>query len=122
MTAGVTSGLVNLRERATWRAKHFGVWHELTSEMTTMDRPAYFQDAMIQGVFRFVRHDHFFRTLSAELTEMKDIFCFAAPIVVLGRLAEITVLGRYMQRLLRERDAVIKQIAQSGEWRRYLAS
>ena len=122
VTAGVTSGLVNLRERATWRAKHFGVWHELTSEMTTMDRPAYFQDAMIQGVFRFVRHDHFFRTLSAELTEMKDIFCFAAPIVVLGRLVEITVLGRYMQRLLRERDAVIKQIAQSGEWRRYLAS
>jgi len=120
--AGVTSGLVNLGERVTWRAKHFGVWCELTSEITAMDRPAYFQDAMIRGVFRFMRHDHFFRALSAELTEMKDIFCFAAPIVVLGRLVEITVLGGYMRRLLRERDAVIKQIAQSGEWRRYLAS
>src|ERR1035438_1299836 len=36
--AGVTSGLVGLAERVTWRAKHFGVWHNLTSEITVMDR------------------------------------------------------------------------------------
>jgi hypothetical protein len=27
---GVTSGLVGLAQQVTWRAKHFGVWHDLT--------------------------------------------------------------------------------------------
>jgi ligand-binding SRPBCC domain-containing protein len=119
-TSGVTSGLVGMAQRVTWRAKHFGVWHNLTSEITAMDRPAYFQDTMIQGIFRFMRHDHFFRALSADETEMKDVFCFAAPLPVLGRLAEIAFLGHYMQALLRERNAAVKEIAESARWQEYL--
>ncbi len=119
-TAGVTSGLVGMTQRVAWRAKHFGVWHNLTSEITGMDRPACFQDTMIHGIFRFMKHDHFFRTLSRDETEMKDVFCFAAPLPILGRLAEIAFLCRYMRALLRERNAVIKEIAESSEWQRYL--
>src|SRR5208283_4389023 len=58
--SGVTSGLVGLGERVTWCAKHFGLWHTLSSEISAMERPAYFQDAMVDGIFRFMRHDHFF--------------------------------------------------------------
>jgi len=119
-SAGVTRGLVGMGQCVTWRAKHFGVWHTLTSEITGMDRPAWFQDTMIQGIFRFMRHDHFFRAVSAKETEMKDVFCFAAPLPVLGPLAEVTFLRRYMQVLLCERNAVIREIAESPEWRRYL--
>ena len=119
-TAGVTSGLVGMSQRVTWRAKHFGVWHHLTSEITVMDRPAHFRDTMTQGIFRCMEHDHFFRSLSPAETEMKDVFRFAAPLPVLGRLAEMTFLRRYMQSLLRERNAVIKEIAESSEWQRYL--
>src|SRR5580658_4909287 len=90
--AGVTSGLIGLGRRVTWRAKHFGVWHNLTSEITAMDRPAWFQDNMVQGIFRFMKHDHFFRALSREETEMKDVFCFAAPPPMLGLLAEAVFL------------------------------
>jgi hypothetical protein len=50
-TAGIRSGLVELGQRVTWRAKHFAIWHELTSEITSMDRPAHFQDAMIRASF-----------------------------------------------------------------------
>ena len=121
-TACITSGLVEIGQRVTWRAKHFAIWHELTSEITSMDRPAHFQDAMIRGIFRFMRHDHFFRALPGDLTEMTDVFRFAAPLPVLGHLVEITVLRRYMQALLRERNAAVKQIAESGAWHRYLPS
>ena len=119
-TAGVTSGLVGIGQRVTWRAKHFGAWHNLTSQITAMDRPVHFQDTMIQGVFRFMKHDHFFRTLGHEATEMRDVFCFAAPLPVLGRLAEIAFLRRYMRALLRERNAVVKEIAESSNWQEYL--
>ncbi len=119
-SAGVTSGLIGMSQRVTWRAKHFGVWRTLTSEITAMEPPVYFQDAMVRGPFRFMRHDHYFRRLARGETEMKDIFRFAAPLPVLGLIAEALVLRRYMRALLRERNLVIKQIAESAEWQRYL--
>ena len=119
-TGAITSGLAGMGQRVTWRARHFGVRQNLTSEITAMDRPNFFQDRMIQGVFRFMQHDHFFRRLPDDQTEMKDVFCFAAPLAVLGRLAEIAFLHRYMQALLRERSTVLKEIAESSAWQRYL--
>ena len=120
ITGGVTSGLIGMAQRVTWRAKHFWVWHKLTSEITAMDQPTYFQDTMIQGVFQFMQHDYFFRPLSRDTTEMKDVFRFAAPLPLLGRLAEMAFLRRYIRALLRERNAVLKDIAESPEWHEYL--
>jgi hypothetical protein len=51
---------------------------------------------------------------------MRDRFCFAAPLPVLGVLAEVIFLRRYMQALLHERNAVLKQIAESSQWQKYL--
>jgi ligand-binding SRPBCC domain-containing protein len=121
-SAGVTSGLVSIGQHVTWKAKHFGVWLRLTSQVTTMHRPEYFQDKMTRGPFRLMQHDHLFRSLSSDETEMRDVFCFAAPLPVLGRLAEITFLRRYMQALLRERNTVVKEIAESAAWKKYLPS
>ena len=118
--AGVTSGLIDMGQRVTWRAKHLGVWQNLTSEITAMEPPAYFQATMIQGAFRFMKHDHYFLALPTGETEMRDVFCFAAPLPILGRLVEIILLRRYMHALLQERNAAIKQIAESPDWQRYL--
>ncbi|HZQ55205.1 MAG TPA: SRPBCC family protein [Bryobacteraceae bacterium] len=109
---GVTSGLMGLGDQITWRARHFGMWQQLTSKITAMDPPVYFQDTMVQGVFRSLKHDHFFRALAPNRTEMRDIFCFAAPWGILGRLAEILVLRRYMRKLLWERNDALRQIAE----------
>ncbi len=118
--AGVTSGLMGMGQRVTWRAKHFGVWQTLTSEITAMECPVYFQDKMIRGAFQSMKHDHFFRPLSAGETEMKDVFCFEAPLGILGWLAEAAFLRRYMQSLLHERNVVIKRIAESSDWQAFL--
>jgi ligand-binding SRPBCC domain-containing protein len=116
-TGGVTSGLIGLKQQVTWRAKHFGISQTLTSQITKMEPPVYFQDIMLRGAFRSMEHDHYFRSLPSGATEMKDVFTFAAPLPVLGRLAELLFLRRYMQALLHERNVVIKQIAESDEWR-----
>jgi ligand-binding SRPBCC domain-containing protein len=119
---GSTSGLLNLGDTVTWRARHFFIRQRLTSRITAFDPPAYFQDTMLRGAFRSMQHDHYFRTLPDGRTEMRDIFRFAAPIPLLGRIAEALVLRRYMQTLLRERNAVIQQIAESptNAWQQYL--
>ena len=53
---------------------------------------------------------------------MKDLFRIAAPLPVLGLIAEVLFLRRYMLALLRERNAVIKRVAESSEWQRYLTT
>lgn len=34
---GVTSGLIGMDESVTWRAKHFGFYHKLTSKITEFE-------------------------------------------------------------------------------------
>jgi ligand-binding SRPBCC domain-containing protein len=116
--AGVASGLIGLGEQVTWRARHFGIWQELTSEITRMDRPSYFRDEMIRGAFRSFEHDHFFAERDG-VTEMTDVLRFAAPVPVLGRVAEILLKG-YLRRFLRERNEVLKRVAEGEDWRRFL--
>jgi hypothetical protein len=119
---GVTSGLVCLSQEVTWRAKHFGIWQNLTSKITAMESPCYFQVTMVRGIFRFMQAEHLFESLEAGRTVMKDVFSIAAPLPLLGPLAEAFFLQRYMLALLRERNTVIKHIAESSEWEQYLPS
>ncbi len=117
---GITSSLVELNQQVIWRARHFGVWQNLTSRYTAMQPPTYFQATMVSGIFRSMQADHYFRTLPSGTTEMRDDFRVAAPIPILGPIAETLFLRRYMLALLRERNAVIKQLAESDGWQRYL--
>ena len=119
---GVTSGLVGLSQEVTWRAKHFGFWQTLTSKTTAMESPRYFQVTMVRGIFRFMQADHLFRAVKPGITEMTDRFYIEAPLPILGPIAEVMFLRRYMLSLLRERNAVIKQVAESSDWQRYLKS
>jgi hypothetical protein len=119
-TGEVTTGLVDLGQQVTWRAKHFGFWHNLTSEATAVAPPTYFQVTMVKGIFRSMRADHLLRSMPSGVTELKDIFTIAAPLPILGPIAEALFLRRYMMALNRERNAVIKQLAESDDWQRYL--
>ena len=124
-TAGTRRGLIGPGESVTWRARHLGVRQTLTSEITAWDDPVYFQDTMLQGAFQSMQHDHYFLQLprlpdQPPVTEMRDVFRFAAPLGFLGRIAEGALLRRYMRDLLRERNQVIAEVAANGEWERYL--
>ena len=118
--ADKTSGLLGLGDRVTWRARHFGILQRLTSQITQFDPPHAFQDTMLSGAFAWMQHDHFFLQLPSGITVMRDVFRYAAPIPILGLMAERLVLDRYMSYLLRERNAMIQQVAQSADWQRYL--
>jgi len=117
--AGVTTGLLGPGDDVTWRARHFGVTQTLTSRITAFDRPARFQDSMVRGAFARIVHDHEF-VATPSGTRMIDVFDFAAPLGPLGRIAERLFLNAYMTRLLERRGHVLKRLAESGEWRKFL--
>lgn len=119
--AGVTRGLIGLGESVTWEATHFGVRQRLTSRITAFERPVHFRDSMIDGAFRRFDHDHWFELEPSGGTVVRDVFDFDAPFGWLGRLVNALVLTRYMHELLCARNALLKQVAESEEWRQYLA-
>jgi len=113
--AGCTSGLIGLGEDVTWEATHFGVRQKLTTKITQYDRPLHFRDSMVRGAFRRFDHDHVFETANAGTTLMKDVFDYSSPFGILGNIADALFLKRYMTRLLRTRNDLVKSVAESGE-------
>lgn len=117
--AGRTSGLIGLGEEVTWEARHFGVTQRLRVKITALDRPHSFQDIMLQGAFAWMRHEHFFQHEDGR-TLMRDRFEFQSPLGPLGRLFDVLVLTGYMRRFLVKRNAILKRISESNEWKNYL--
>lgn len=117
--AGRTCGLIGLDETVTWYGKHVGVWQHLTTRITDFDPPHFFADEMEKGVFKSIRHEHYFST-SKEGTIMKDVFIFQSPLGILGWLANKLFLKGYMTRFLKGRNKFLKEYAESGRWREVL--
>lgn len=109
--AGRTSGLCELGDEVTWRAKHFGIYQNLSSRITKLKSPYHFQDCMIEGAFSFIKHDHFFEE-SDGLILMRDVFVYGVPYGIFGSLFNKLILKKYMTNLLANRNLVIKQVAE----------
>lgn len=117
--AGKTSELIKLGEKVTWRAKHFGIYQNLTVEVIEFSPPNMFVDQMIAGAFKFMKHTHSFKTIETG-TIMTDQFEFESPLGILGHLANILFLKKYMTRFLENKNKELKQVAESELWRKYL--
>jgi ligand-binding SRPBCC domain-containing protein len=105
--AGKTSGLLELGESVTWRAKHFGFWLELESKITELDSPNYFVDEMQRGSFKSFRHEHIFKDKNGQ-TLMIDNFDYKSPLGILGKIADWLFLKRYMTNFILQRNNLIK--------------
>ncbi len=110
--AGKISGLIDLHETVTWRARHLGFYQNLTTKIIQMHRPYDFTDIMIQGIFKFMKHQHIFRQKS-NYTVMTDIFEFESPAGIIGKFFNRVFLKNYMKNLLSERNEIIKKTAET---------
>ena len=61
-----------------------------------------------------------FERLLDSSTEMRDYLSFVAPLPILGPVAEQLFLRSYMERFLRHRNEVLKQVAESDRWSSFL--
>ena len=115
--AGKTSGLIELGENVIWRAKHFGIYQNLTVVITEFERPYHFSDQMTKGAFSSMTHKHQFEVIDGNKTKMTDTFSFKAPLGILGRFAENVFLESYMRKFLVEKNKELKKIAEGDRWK-----
>lgn len=117
--AGRTSGLIAAGEQVTWQAKHLGKVRQHTSLITAMQVPQFFEDKMIKGDFKYFRHQHHFQPQLGG-TLMIDILEFSSPYGWLGTLVDVVFMRLYLTRFLQERNVVIKEYAETDQWKSLL--
>ncbi|AZA84451.1 cell division protein [Chryseobacterium lactis] len=110
--AGRTSGLIEENETVTWRAKHLGIYQNLTTKIISMEKPLQFTDVMQKGAFKSLHHQHIFKETEGK-TLMTDIFEFESPLGILGNLFNRFFLKQYLKNFLLERNELIKTTAES---------
>jgi ligand-binding SRPBCC domain-containing protein len=102
-----------------WTGWKFGMPQMHESRITIFDRPRYFQDVMTRGRFKFFQHDHHFVEIDGH-TLLQDKLRFSLPGGWLGAQVAQRVMVPYISQLLRKRFYLLKQLAESEGWRRYL--
>ncbi|NNG26906.1 MAG: SRPBCC family protein [Ignavibacteriaceae bacterium] len=116
---GRTSGLINLGEVVTWRAKHFGINQKLSVKITKLEQPFIFRDTMIEGAFKRFDHDHIFEQHNGRV-KITEVFDYESPLSFLGRIFNFLILKNYMTKFFVHRNEEIKSALESDKWRDFL--
>ena len=113
---GVTRGLIGEGETVKWSGRHFGLRWTHTSRIDGWRPYSYFRDVMVAGAFRYYEHEHHFAAMNDGTRIRDEAFTRWGVLAGLSGL----FLRRHLTRFLRHRNLVIKRVAESEEWRRYL--
>jgi ligand-binding SRPBCC domain-containing protein len=117
---GVMTGLMNINDDVTWKAKHLFKERTLKIKITQMQRPEFFCDEQLNGDFLSLKHEHYFKTIENG-TIMIDQFRYELKKNFIMKLVNRVYLEKYMRRLLEERNAVIKTAAEGNQWKQFLS-
>ena len=91
----------------------------MTSRITRLQHPIFFQDRMVSGPFASFEHDHRFEEAGG-VTSMYDEIRFQSPLGVIGTLADRAIIGRHLERFLLARNNQLKSVAESDDlWQHY---
>jgi ligand-binding SRPBCC domain-containing protein len=110
---GVTSGLMENGDTVTWEATHLGVRQKLTAKIIEMEKPYTFTDVMVKGAFHSFTHTHEFIE-SGTGTIMKDTFSYKSPFGLMGVIADMLFLEKYMRNFIENRAKELKRIAEKN--------
>ena len=116
---GKMTGLIEKNDTVTWKAKHLFKTRMLKVKVVALNKPFLFIDEQVQGDFKLLKHEHHFKPCENG-TIMIDQFFYEAPYGGLGKLFNNLYLGRYMKKLLVERNSLIKKAAETNQWKHFL--
>lgn len=114
------SGLFKPGDQMTWKGWVCGIPLKHQGKVTRYEQPEYFQNSMERGRFQRFEYDHFFAEVGGQ-TLLNDKIRFSLPAGWLLRPMVEFLLLPYMERQLQRRLKLLKQVAESDEWKNYLA-
>lgn len=118
-TGGRVTGFVVEGDTVEWRGWKFGLPTRHVSVISGYEAPVFFQDTQLRGRFAHFQHDHHLQWIDGQ-TLAYDKVRFSLPFGPLGKLVAKTVMVPHIAGLLAARFQLLKRIAESEEWRKYL--
>ena len=109
--AGVASGVIGLGQTVTFEGTHFGIRQRLTVMVVEFDRPWRFVDVMVKGSFKSFVHIHEFEPRDGG-TLMRDTLIWESPFGILGNLADKLIIRGHLTKLVSERNARLRALAE----------
>lgn len=119
--AGTRFGLMEQEDTVTWKAKHLFKTRILRVKITGMQKNEQFTDEQLEGDFKVMKHEHHFKQIDNG-TIMIDLFHFESPYGAIGKWFNGLYFKKYMRKLLQQRNDLIKQFAENGQWKQLLAN
>lgn len=126
---GVTDGHVTMGSRVLWRGWLFGLPQMHLTLITGYATPhtdadgvrrAFFQDTQERGRFRSFHHDHHMTATADGGTELSDAIHYSLPFGWAGALVARYIMRPYIQRTLRSRFELLRQVATTAEFGKYV--
>ena len=114
-----TEGLVIGGDRIRWEGWQLGFRNYHVSLISAYEPYEFFQDSMVSGRFKFFQHDHYFTEIAGQVL-LKDTVRFSLPWGLAGRWIGKRIMVPHIAGLMRRRFGLLKRIAESDEWRKYL--
>jgi ligand-binding SRPBCC domain-containing protein len=116
---GKTTGLIVAGDHIDWRGWKFGLPQRHQTLITQYEAPVFFQDSMARGRFKAFSHNHEFTEMDGQ-TLLKDIVRFSLPFGMLGRQVAKRIMVPHIRSLVHRRFELLKHVAETDEWRKYL--
>ncbi|HEY2039966.1 MAG TPA: hypothetical protein VGG95_09900 [Edaphobacter sp.] len=79
----------------------------------------YFREVMFAGIFQHYEHEHHFARMD-DGTRVRDEIRFTTRHGPVGRIFEMTLLRAALGKMLVSRNAELKRLAESSEWKRFV--
>jgi ligand-binding SRPBCC domain-containing protein len=117
---GRTTGFVTGGDTVRWEGWQLGLPQMHESLIEDYRPNEFFRDRMIAGRFRSFSHDHRFEVREDGAVRLRDDLRFTMRFGWIGDLVGRWLLVPHIRGLMRRRFALLKRIAETDEWRRYL--
>lgn len=92
----------------------FGVPMTWVTEITHVRSPDYFVDEQRVGPYRMWHHEHTFRAVDAEHTEVIDLVHYVPPLGLIGAILNRLIIRPQLERIFDFREAQMLGLAAAG--------
>lgn len=114
--AATGGSLMLLKETFSIEAKHLRKTRQLTLHMSNFSTGQYYMIEKVKGSLSVYRHDHFVKEV-ANGTLLIDKIEYGYPEDFIGRVLSKLYLHAGLEKLIEQRNELIRQHAESEKWR-----
>ena len=114
------ANMVTAGETITLRAKHLGKTREITARIIDLKLPEGYTEEQIKGDLKSFRHEYHFKEVDNG-TIMIDMVEFEGPRDLLGSIASKFFLKSYIEAIVKKKNELIRQYAESEKWKAVLS-